>query len=71
MLVEIETADMAWTPTVGEVAGGVLALGYTCPRCQGAYEIRIQPPAAGEPTTSTEMWCHRCQHGAPVTVRSF
>ncbi len=67
MRLEIE-ADSEWTPTAGEVAGGVVGIGYVCPRCQGVNEIRVQPPATADEPVDTELWCHRCQIGTPARI---
>lgn len=65
-------AEDTWKPTAGEATGGVVGVGYECPRCHGVNEIRVQPPEAPEEgavtTVTTELWCHRCQIGTPATI---
>jgi transposase-like protein len=61
------TTDDTWQAAAAIAAPGVLGITYTCPRCQGFNEIRIQAPRPGT-LIETQLWCHHCQHGADATI---
>lgn len=57
-----------WDATAVTAGEGEMALTFTAPCCNTAYQLNIQPPAKRQPVT-TQLWCHRDGQGTEVTIR--